>query len=147
MTSRIAQARRFHRYCSPSRIVIPPELLIPERDEKRSGGTCCFAQTTAILKTNEHGAQASACAPDRLPVRSTNAQQTLLLRLQRFDVLGKVRHALLYLTLVPMAHIHEQRSPHRHLLGAMCGNIGFTPDGARDFQGGIFSSIALAQQS
>jgi hypothetical protein len=41
-----------------------PELLIPEGDEKRSGGTRCFVQPTATLKSSgkTKGASQKACA-------------------------------------------------------------------------------------
>src|SRR5271169_4741250 len=69
-----------------------------------------------------------------------------LLRLQGLDVLGKVRHALLHLTLVSMADVPEQRSPHRHFLGSVRRKIGFVADGGRDLQSGIFPSVVLAER-
>jgi len=42
-----------------------PELLIPEGDEKWSGGTLCFVQATAMLKmllAKRKGASQKACA-------------------------------------------------------------------------------------
>src|SRR5208337_1688128 len=69
-----------------------------------------------------------------------------LLRLQRFDVLGEVYHALLHLTLVSTTHTPKRRSPHRHLLGSVRGSSGFAADGGRDSYRGIFPSVVLAQQ-
>jgi len=68
-----------------------------------------------------------------------------LLRLQGFDVLAKVRHPLLHLSLVSTTHTPKQRSPHRHLLGSMRGKSGFVADGGRDFQRGILPSVVLGQ--
>src|ERR1019366_8257621 len=69
-----------------------------------------------------------------------------LLHLQGFDVLGKVCHALLHLTLVSTTHTPKQRSQNRYLLGSARGKLGFVADGGRNFQRGTFPSVVLAQQ-
>lgn len=62
---------------------------------------------TPNFAINKQRAQARACAlTSSRPVDRCSADG--LLRLQGFDVVGKVRHPLLHFTLVSTAHIPKQ---------------------------------------
>src|ERR1019366_877989 len=105
--------------------------------------SCPERQVNGTLAETSKGHK-PALMPQPAQRRIQRCSAARLLHLQGFDVLGKVYHALLHLTLVSTTHTPKQRSPHRHLLGSVHGKIGFVADGERDFHREIFPSVVLA---
>src|SRR5208282_280364 len=68
-----------------------------------------------------------------------------LFLLDRLDVVGQVRHALLHFSFVPTTHIPEQLSPYWHIFGSVCGKIRRAANSRSYFQRGKFPPVVLAE--